>query len=40
MNITDLLVVLGGLAVIVGIAWFFWGPRKAGTRAATTSSGY
>jgi plastocyanin domain-containing protein len=40
MNVTDVLVILGGLAVILGIAWFFWGPRRAGTRAATTSSGY
>lgn len=29
-----------GLAAIVGIAWFFWGPRKGGYRATRTSSGY
>lgn len=40
MTTTDILVTLGGLALIAGIAWFFWGPRKGGVRAATTSSGY
>jgi plastocyanin domain-containing protein len=40
MTATDLLVILGGLALIIGIAWFFWGPRKGGARAALTSSGY
>ena len=29
-----------GLAAIVAIAWFFWGPRKGGVRAAATSTGY
>ncbi|MDE3075384.1 MAG: cupredoxin domain-containing protein [Chloroflexota bacterium] len=29
-----------GLALITAIAWFFWGPRKGGARAAVTSSGY
>jgi plastocyanin domain-containing protein len=40
MSATDLLVILGGLALSIGIACFFWGPRKSGTRAAVTSSGY
>ncbi len=40
MTLTNLLVLLGGLALMVGIAWFFWGPRKSGQRAALTSSGY
>jgi len=40
MTTTDILVILGGLAVIAGIAWFFWGPRQSGQRAAVTSSGY
>jgi plastocyanin domain-containing protein len=40
MTATDLLVILGGLGLSLGIAWFFWGPRKSGTRAALTSSGY
>jgi plastocyanin domain-containing protein len=40
MTTIDLLVILGGLGLSLGIAWFFWGPRKSGTRAALTSSGY
>lgn len=37
MNIIALVV---GLALMGGIAWFFWGPRKSGARAAVTASGY
>jgi plastocyanin domain-containing protein len=33
-------VVLSGLALIASIVWFFWGPRRTGTRAAVTSQGY
>ena len=40
MSRVDILVILGGLALIAAIAWFFWGPRKGGTRAAVASSGY
>ena len=40
MTTTDILVSLGGLALIAAIAWFFWGPRQGGTRAAFASSGY
>lgn len=40
MSITNILVLLGGVVLIGGIAWFFWGPRKSGLRAAATSSGY
>ena len=40
MSTADILVMLVGLALIVGIAWFFWGPRQGGVRAATSSSGY
>ncbi len=40
MSITNVLVILGGLVLIGGIAWFFWGPRKSGIRAAVASSGY
>jgi plastocyanin domain-containing protein len=40
MTTNELWVVLGGLALIVLIAWFFWGPRRGGVRAAVTSSGY
>ena len=40
MTTIDILVILGGVILIVGIAWFFWGPRQGGVRAASTSSGY
>ena len=40
MTTTDVLVIVGGLALIVGIAWFFWGPRRGGFRAPIVSSGY
>ncbi|HLB62824.1 MAG TPA: cupredoxin domain-containing protein [Actinomycetota bacterium] len=36
----NIIVTLGGLALIGGIVWFFWGPRKEGYRAAPTASGY
>jgi plastocyanin domain-containing protein len=36
----DVAVLLGALLLIVGIAWFFWGPRKGGYRAPVASSGY
>ena len=40
MNAADYLVIVTGSALIVAIAWFFWGPRKGGYRAAVTSGGY
>ncbi len=40
MTLTNIFALLLGLALIGGIAWFFWGPRKEGVRAALTSSGY
>jgi plastocyanin domain-containing protein len=40
MTLDQVGVVLGGLALAIGIAWFFWGPRKGGHRAAVASSGY
>lgn len=40
MNSSNWLTLIGGVAAIVGIAWYFWGPRSAKTRAALTSSGY
>jgi len=40
MTTANIIVIVIGLALIVGIAWFFWGPRKGGVRAAATSSGY
>lgn len=38
--IGNVLVTTVGLAAVAGIAWFFWGPRKEGFRAALTSSGF
>ena len=40
MSVTNILAIVIGLALMGGIAWFFWGPRKSGVRAALTSSGY
>lgn len=40
MTTADVLVLVIGLGLIAGIAWFFWGPRTGGTRAALASSGY
>ncbi|MCL4534646.1 MAG: cupredoxin domain-containing protein [Bacteroidetes bacterium] len=40
MTADKLFVILAGLAAIAAIAWFFWGPRKGGYRAAVTSGGY
>ncbi len=40
MTLTNILALLFGVLIIAGIAWFFWGPRKSGVRAATSSSGY
>ena len=39
MGIAEVIVTLAGLAAIGGVAWFFWGPRGDGVRAAVTSSG-
>lgn len=40
MTPAQLLVVLGGLILSGAIAWFFWGPRRGGYRAALASSGF
>ncbi len=40
MSITNMVALLIGIVFISGIAWFFWGPRKSGVRAAVTTSGY
>lgn len=40
MTISQLMVTAIGLTSIVGIAWFFWGPRKGGFRVPVTSRGY
>lgn len=39
MTIDQIIVTLAGLAAIAGVAWFFWGPRRAGVKAALTPSG-
>ena len=39
MSIDQILVTLAGLLAIAGVAWFFWGPRRAGVKAALTPSG-
>lgn len=40
LTLSDIWAVLGGLVVIAGIAWFFWGPRRGGIHAALTTGGY
>jgi plastocyanin domain-containing protein len=40
LDTADVVVILGGFGLIVGIAWFFWGPRQGGYRATPTSRGY
>lgn len=40
MTTPDLAVIVSGLALIAGIAWFFWGPRRGGFHAPVVSSGY
>ena len=40
VTLTEFFRILIGLAIISGIAWFFWGRRKPGVRAAVASSGY
>jgi plastocyanin domain-containing protein len=40
MTTAEIIVVAIGLALIAGIAWFFWGPRRGGFRAPVVSSGY
>ena len=39
MSIDQFLVTIAGLLAIAGVAWFFWGPRRAGVQAALTSTG-
>jgi plastocyanin domain-containing protein len=39
MSTDQMLVTVAGLLAIAGVAWFFWGPRRAGVRAAVTPSG-
>ena len=40
VSLTEFFRILIGVAIISGIAWFFWGRRKAGVRAPVASSGY
>ena len=40
MNTSQIIVTLAGLLLVGAVAWFFWGPRKGGYRAAATSRGY
>ena len=40
MSPDQVLVILGGLAAIAFIVWFFWLGEKKGVRAALTSGGY
>ena len=40
VTVTEFLRILVGLLLIGGIAWFFWGPRRKGTRAPEASSGF
>jgi plastocyanin domain-containing protein len=40
LDTADVIVILAGIGLIVGIAWFFWGPRRGGYRATPTSRGY
>ena len=39
MSPDQLAVTIGGLLAIAGVAWFFWGPRRAGVQAAVMSTG-
>ena len=39
MTIAQIAVTLGGPGLMAAVAWFFWGPRGEGVRAAMTSSG-
>ena len=39
MSADQILVTLPGLVAIAGVAWFFWGPRRAAVHAAATPSG-
>ena len=39
MTVDEVIVTLGGLLAIAGVAWFFWGPRGEGVTAALNSGG-
>ena len=39
MSPVEILVTFAGVALMAGVAWFFWGARHDGVRAAMTASG-
>lgn len=39
MTSDEIAVTIAGLLAVAGVAWFFWGPRRAGVQATVTSSG-
>ena len=39
MTLAQIAVTFAGLALMAAVAWFFWGPRGRGVRAATTTAG-
>ena len=39
MTLDQIFVTAAGLLAAAGVAWFFWGPRRAGVAAALTASG-
>ena len=40
MTPDKIIIIVVGLSLIAGIAWFFWGPRRGGFQAALTSGGF
>lgn len=40
MGASQAIVTIVGLLLIAGIAWFFWGPKKGGSLAQASASGY
>ena len=39
MTVDQVIVTIAGLVAVTGVAWFFWGPRRAGVQAVLTSTG-
>ena len=39
MEVAQIIVTFTGLSLMAVVAWFFWGPKGSGVRAAVTSSG-
>lgn len=40
MELTEWITTIIGLLLIGGIAWFFWGPKKAGTKLEVNADGF